>query len=303
MAHNHNIHNHKPNNLDGITRAFYLGIGLNVVYTVIEFMAGYYYDSLALLADASHNLSDIVSLIISLVGLKLGQKAATKLFTYRYRKTSILASFINSVLLIAIAGYILFKAFERLNNVHIVGGKAIIIVALIGVAINSLSAYLFYKDQKHDINIKGAFLHLLVDALVSVGVVISGVIIYYTDWFIVDTIISFFIAIIILIATWNLFKTSLRLILDGIPEGIDYKDITTCILETDGVLNTHHLHIWGLSSTENALSAHITCPKDLSMEETRKITTNLKHKLQHKNIHHISLEFECENDECLDHNC
>lgn len=180
MNHSHDGHSHSVASLDNINRAFYIGIGMNLIYTIVEFAIGFQVNSLALISDAGHNLSDVASLIISLIGMKLAQKVSTQTYTYGYKKASILASLINAILLIFIVIKISIEAIERLNAPPEMTGNVIIITAGIGVIINTISAFLFYKGQKSDINVKGAFLHLLVDALVSVGVIVSGVIIYFT---------------------------------------------------------------------------------------------------------------------------
>jgi len=305
MSHNHDHagHNHGPSALENISTVFYIGIALNLLFTIIEFIVGYVNDSLALISDATHNLSDVASLIISLIGMKLAQRAANLTFTYGYKKASILASFINSVLLLVVVFNIFKEAFERFDAPPEVGGKVIIITALIGVVVNTVSAFLFYKGQKDDINVRGAFLHLLVDAIVSVGVVISGILIHYTDWHIIDIIVSMVIAIVILLTTWGLFKESLKLTLDAIPKGIELDNIKTLMLHIKGVKDVHHIHIWALSSTINALSAHIILDQEYSLEELMKIKADLRHELEHQNIQHITIEVDSHKIECKEVEC
>ena len=295
-SHDHN-HDHHTVNLKGINTAFYIGIGLNSLFTIIEFIVGYQQQSLALIADASHNLSDVASLIISLIGLKLAQKAATISYTYGYKKASILASLINSVLLIVIVINIAIEGIERLSSPPELTGVAIIITALIGVVINTVSAFLFYKGQKSDINIRGAFLHLVVDALVSVGVVISGIIIYYTGWNLLDPIISFIIAAVISVSGWSLLKESIKLSLDGVPGNVEPKMIESVLKNHPDIKSFHHLHVWALSSFETAMTVHLVVDnaKHSLLAELKK---NLKHQLKELNIHHITIEIEDRNDDC-----
>ncbi len=302
-SHDHSGHNHGPSTLENINTIFYIGIVLNLLFTIIEFVVGYVNDSLALISDATHNLSDVASLVISLIGMKLAQKAANLSFTYGYKKASILASFINSVLLLAVVFNIFKEAIERFNSPPEVGGKVIIITALIGVVINTVSAFLFYKGQKDDINVRGAFLHLLVDAIVSVGVVVSGILILYTNWNIIDIIVSIVIAIVILITTWSLFKESLKLTLDAIPEGIELDHVKTTMRNVKGIKDVHHVHIWALSSTVNALSAHIVLDQEYSLEAFMKIKADVKHELEHQNIQHITLELDSDTIECGELDC
>jgi cobalt-zinc-cadmium efflux system protein len=285
--------------LENINRAFYIGIILNIAYTAIEFIVGYLNNSLALISDASHNLSDVASLVISLIGMKLAQKAATHTYTYGYKKASILASLINAILLVIVVFTIFKEAIDRLNSPPEIAGGVIIITALIGVAINSISAFLFFKGQKNDINIKGAFIHLMVDALVSVGVVIAGVVIHFTGWNIVDPIISFVIGGVIILSTYGLLKESLKLTLDGIPKDINFNKVKEIISENPHVKNVHHVHIWALSSTENALTAHICLESNNhSSAEIMKIKKEIKHQIEHEKINHVTLEIDSNLDEC-----
>ncbi len=296
--HHGHIHSHGLQEIKKINTAFYIGIGLNALFTFIEFLVGYFTDSLALISDASHNLSDVASLVLSLIGMKLAQKAATKSYTYGYKKSSILASLINSIVLVAIVINIFIKAVERLSSPPQIMGQWITITAIIGVVINTFSAFLFYKGQKHDINIKGAFLHLMVDALVSVGVVVSGIIIYYTGWSIIDPIISFAIGLMILMSTWGLLKESFKLTLDGVPKEFNIKEIKSLILQDTRIVETHHIHIWALSSFENALTAHILLKEGTLPSEYMEIKNNIKHKLEHHNLKHSTLEIDTNLEEC-----
>lgn len=301
MSHDHH-HSHGPADMKNIDRAFLLGIGLNAVFTLIEFLIGYISGSLALLSDAAHNLSDVASLIIALIGLKLTQKASNTLFTYGYKKASILASLLNSMLILFIVLGILREAWERFASPEEIGGMEIVLVAMIGVIINAFSAFLFSKNQQQDINIRGAFIHLLVDALVSLGVVITGVVIYYTGWNQMDSWISIIIAGIILVSTWGLFTQSIRLALDGMPSGIDREQIKDLIESVAGVKDTHHLHIWALSSTENGLTSHVKI-KTSEQASWEKIKEEIKHRLFHQNIQHVTLELEGEWETCTDNDC
>jgi len=293
-------HNHGPASLSSINRAFYIGIVLNTIFTAIEFIVGYRYNSLSLIADASHNLSDVASLIISLMGMKLAQKAANLSYTYGYKKASIIASLINAVLLIFIVFSIFKEAIERIQLVQELPGVVIIITALIGVGINTLSAYLFYKGQKQDINIKGAFIHLLVDALVSLGVVVAGILIYYTNWNLIDPIMSFVIGLVIIISTWSLLKESIKLTLNGVPKDLNVDKVKKLILKDGKIVAVKHLHVWALGSNENALTCHLILDKNYSLDEITVIKEAVRHELLHQNIHHATLEFENLNDKTLD---
>ena len=303
-AHHHEGHHHHgPTDLSQINRAFFIGFILNAAFTAIEFIYGFIHNSLALIADATHNLSDVASLIISLIGLKLTKKAANKLYTYGYKKASILASLINAILLVAVVFNIAKEAFERFDAPPEVSGRIIILVALIGVVINTISAFLFFKGQKDDINIRGAFLHLLVDALVSVGVVISGVLIHYTGYSQIDLIVSIIIAIVILITTWGLLKESIRLTIDGVPKEVNIDAVEDLMAKYDEVKKVYHTHIWALSTKMNALTAHVILNQELSLHEISKLRQKIKHELLHEGIHHATIEFEVELKSDISNSC
>jgi len=172
------------------------------------------------------------------------------------------------------------------------------IVAGVGIIINSVTAILFLKDKDKDLNIKSAYLHLLSDAMVSLALVVGGIIIYYTDLYWIDSLLSIIIAIVIFLSTWSLLKNSLRLSLDAVPENINVKDIKATAVKVKGVIDLHHIHIWAISTTENALTGHMVLSRNTTAEEERKIKNELKHALQHKNIQHITLETERDNEPC-----
>jgi len=295
-SHSHNVQ------ITSINRAFIIGIILNTLFVILEFASGLYYDSMALVSDAGHNLVDVISLVLALLAFRMSKIQSTNNLTYGYRKTTILASLANSVLLFIAIGVIIKEAIERLSNPVHVEGRAVIIIAAIGILINAITAYLFLKDKDKDINIKGAYLHMAADALVSLGVVISGFVILYTDWFIVDTIISLIIVLVIFFSTWQLFKDSINLSLDGVPKDIDLDEIIKDIKSISNVKDIHHLHVWGISTSENALTAHIVTDEDISMKELAHLKAKIKHKLEHLKIDHATLEFETKSEHCHDLN-
>ena len=217
------------------------------------------------------------------------------------KKSTVLVSLLNAVILLVAVGIIITESIEKLFHPVPVEGAAIAWTAGVGVVINAVTAWLFMKDKEKDLNVKGAYLHMAADTLVSVGVVISGIIIMYTGWTLVDPIIGLVIAVIIVISTWSLLHDSLRLSLDGVPVGIDSEKIGRVILEQPGVESYHHLHIWALSTTETALTAHIVIGDLRRMEEVKR---EVKHELEHAGITHATLEFEykgacCEGEDCI----
>lgn len=294
MSHSHDhSHSHIPAmdlNSKKIRNAFYIGIFLNVVFVVIEAIVGWRQNSLALLSDAGHNLSDVVSLVLSLIAFKLMYSKATQSYTYGYKKVTVLVALFNALLLFAAVGGIIYEAIFRFYNPQPLQGKTMAIVAFVGIIINSLTAYFFMKDKDADLNVKGAYLHMAADALVSLGVVIAGVVIIFTNWFWLDAVMSIVIALVILYGTWSLFTQSLKLALDGVPEGVDFNKLKEEILGIEGVKDFKHLHIWALSTTENALTAHLQVEKSLSLDEIETLKDKVKHELEHFNVQHITLE-------------
>ena len=298
MAHNHAHHHHQPPTITNVNTAFIVGIALNFLFVVIEVAVGLYVHSLSLLSDAGHNLADVGALALSLLAFRLLKVKANQQYTYGYRKTSILVALFNAMVLLVSIGAIAYEAAHRLINPETMEGTTIAIVAAVGIVINTVTALLFLRDKDKDMNIKSAYLHLMSDALVSLGLVIGGVIIHYTHWYWVDSVLSMVIAVVILVSTWQLLKGSLRLSLDGVPENISVDDIKAAAVKMDGVKDLHHIHVWAISTTENALTGHLVLNLNVTIEEEQKIKHQLKHQLEHQNIHHITLETERENETC-----
>ena len=298
-------HHHPVATLSKASTAFIFGIALNFIFVLIEAGVGFYIHSLSLLSDAAHNLADVGTLVLSLLAFRLLKVKANDQFTYGYRKTSILVALFNSVVLLVSIGGIAFEAIHKSFSAdpEPLPGVTIAIVAGIGIVINSVTALLFFREKEKDINIKSAYLHLMSDALVSAGIVLGGIIIFYTNWFWIDNILSIVIALIILLSTWKLLKESLRLSLDGVPENIRMDDIKAMALNVNGVMNIHHIHIWAISSTENAMTAHLVLTKNVTQDQEQKIKHILKHELEHKNIQHITLETEREDESCKTEAC
>jgi len=287
-----NSHSHAPDLIDGYSRIFLVGICLNVAFVISEIIAGLIYNSIALLTDAGHNVSDVVLLLLSLLAFRFAKRKATKTFTYGYKKTTVLAAFINAVFLLLAVGVLGYESINRLKHPEAVNGNIIAWVAALGIVVNSISAYLFFKDRKRDLNIKSAYLHLLGDALVSFGVVVTGIIIIYTKWYWLDSVIGLAIMFIILVSTWSLLRDSFKMAVDAVPSGIDIGNIRKTILKIKEVTDIHHIHVWPLSTTENALTAHVLLNEKLNFEEKIKIVQKIKHQLEHLNIHHSTIEMD-----------
>lgn len=297
--HHHHEHNHR---LTSLNKAFIIGIVLNISFVIVEFGVGFYYNSLGLLSDAGHNLGDVASLVLAMLAFRLERARPNSRYTYGYKKSTVLVSLLNAVILLVTVGIIVAESIDKMFHPVSVDGAAIAWTAGVGVVINALTAWLFMKDKEKDLNVKGAYMHMAADALVSVGVVISGIVIMYTGWSIVDPIIGLGIATIIVISTWGLLHDSLRLSLDGVPAWIDAQKIQQLITSQPGVKACHHLHIWAISTTEIALTAHIVVEYITQMEE---IKYRIKKVLEQAGIHHATLEIEgkemtCDMDYCED---
>lgn len=301
--HHHHDHHHHELKLSEVSRALVIGIVLNVIFVLLETVTGFWYDSLALLSDAGHNFSDVIALVMALAAFKLLSIQPTKEYTYGYRKTTIWAALINALLLMFAVGIILWKSVDRWMNPVEVEGLTTALIAGIGIIINGVTAWLFVKDKDKDLNIRGAYLHMLADTLVSVGVVFSGLMIWQTGWFWVDTITSWVIVLMILLSTWSLLKDSIRLSLDGVPKEIDSSKLRDQILAIKGVLSMHHTHIWALSTTENAMTAHLVIDKTCTFDDAANIKHEIRHLLEHENIQHVTLELEKEGEKCSAKDC
>lgn len=284
--------------LSNVNAAFVTGIVLNFLFVVVEVIAGLFIHSLSLLSDAGHNLADVGALALSLLAFRLLKVKPTDQYTYGFRKTSILVALFNAVVLLVSIGAIVYEAIHRLLNPEPLPGSTVALVAGIGIVINSVTALLFFRDKDKDMNIKSAYLHLMSDAIVSLGLVAGGIVIFYTNWFWIDSALSILIAVVILFSTWRLLRSSLRLSLDGVPENIHIEDIKATAMKVKGVMDLHHIHIWAISTTENAMTAHLVLSPDTTTEQEQKIKHQLKHELAHKNIDHITLETERENESC-----
>ena len=295
MSHEHSHQHSHAINAESLNKAFIIGIVLNLAFVVIEFAAGFWFDSLALLSDAGHNLSDVVSLVLALLAFRLAKVKANERYTYGYKKSTILVSLLNAVILLVAVGAIVIESIHKLNNPAVVPGGAIAWVAGVGVLINAFTAFLFMKDKEKDLNVKGAYLHMAADALVSVGVLVAGIVISRTGWYIIDPIIGLIVAVVILISTWNLLHDSLRLTLDGVPTSIDSQKVVEAIRALPGVDDVHHIHIWAIRTTENALTAHIVLKQPESMQEVKHL---IRHRLEDFGIGHATLEFEVPGEHC-----
>lgn len=300
--HHHHHHHDHGTKLDHLNTAFIVGIILNSAFVVIEVIAGFITHSLSLLTDAGHNLGDVAGLALALLAFKLSKVNASAKYTYGYKRSTILVSFVNAVVLFVAVVFIVYAAIVRLMSPERVDGSAMAMVSFIGIAINGVTAWLFVKDKDKDLNVKGAYLHMAMDAIVSFGVVISGVIIYFTKLYWIDAVVSLVIGAVILRGTWSLLTDSLRLEMDGVPRKINIDQIKTELMKCKGVADVHHIHVWALSTTENALTAHIVIEPEF-IQTFDEIKHDLRHRLEHLDISHSTLEPEFSNVECNHQDC
>ncbi len=294
-SHGHG-HSHAPANFG---RAFAIGITLNSAFVFIEAIYGFLSHSMALVADAGHNLSDVLGLAMAWGAAILAKRTPTRQHTYGLRRSSVLAAMFNAIFLLVSIGAIAWESIRRFFEPDAVAAWTVIWVSLIGIAINTGTALMFMSGRKDDLNIRGAFIHMAADAAVSAGVVLAGFAILYTGWSWIDPTVSLVIVAVILVGTWDLLKDSVNLALDAVPEGIDTQAIHDFLAGLPGVKNVHHLHVWGLSTTETALTVHLVLEDPRLNDE---ILKTIHHELlEDFKIAHTTVQFEsaaCEGEDC-----
>lgn len=285
----HTDHHHPVPSTRKLTTIFVWSIALNLLYSAVEFGIGVYSGSMGLIADAGHNLSDVVSLVMALLAIRLSARKATRKYTYGFKKSTILASLFNAVLLLIAVGMIAAESISKFFHPQPVEGAAIAWTAGAGVIVNFATAWLLMRGQERDLNVRGAFLHMVADALVSIGVVVSGIVIARTGWMVIDPIMGIVIALIIVVSTRRLLWDSLRLSLDGVPDDIDVGRIEELVRTTPGVIGIHHLHIWAISTTQNALTVHAVLADEKQSSEVRR---EIRRRLRTEGITHATIETE-----------
>lgn len=295
MSSNHAIESHE---LSGVNRAFIIGIILNLVFVFVELGAGVYLNSLALISDAGHNLSDVASLALAMVAFRLAKVKPNQTFTYGLRKSTILISLLNAVILLIVIGAIAWESVARLKHPQPIQGDYMAVVAGIGIVINTITAFLFFKNREKDLNIKGAFLHLAADALISLGVVGAGIVIGFTHWYWLDTAVSLAIVVVILLSTWALLRDSTILALDGVPRGIHLETVKNAILDFPEIRDVHHIHVWAMSTTENAMTAHVVVADDFPLSAFEPLKQKVHEAMARMGIQHATLEIELAGEEC-----
>jgi cobalt-zinc-cadmium efflux system protein len=281
-------HSHAPANFN---RAFAIGIGLNVVFVAIEAFYGWKINSLALLADAVHNLSDVAGLVLAWAGALAGKLAPNARHTYGWKRGSILAAFANALLLLMAMGALVWEALGRLISPDpLLGneGLTMMVVAGVGIVINTATALLFVRGRDKDLNIRGAFLHMAADALVSAGVVVAGALTLWMGWVWLDPAVSLLIAVVILVGTWSLFRQSLHLLFDGVPDSVDSQAVHDYLASLPGISHVHDLHIWAMDTSQVAMTAHLVMPQGHADDTFLKNVTDQLH--ERFEISHATLQ-------------
>lgn len=281
-------HDHAPT-LPATGRAFAIGIGLNLGFVAIEAWYGWRAGSLALLADAAHNLGDVGGLVLAWGGLAAARLPPDERHTYGWRRGSILASFANALLLLVAMGSLAWEAIGRIGTPSPLDGLTVMVVAAVGVVINFATAWLFVSGRE-DLNIRGAFLHMVADGLVSVAVVVTGALALWFGWDWLDPVASLGVAAVVVVGTWSLFRQSLHLLFDGVPEGLVLTEIRASLQGVPGVLQAHHLHVWALATSESALTAHLVLDDGSDPDQ---VLSQANHVLRHDHaIRHVTLQLE-----------
>ncbi|WP_082876720.1 cation diffusion facilitator family transporter [Hydrogenophaga crassostreae] len=284
-------HSHAPANFNA---AFAIGIGLNIVFVAIEALYGWRINSLALLADAGHNLSDVIGLVLAWGGALAGKLRPDARHTYGWKRASILAAFINALLLLVAMGSLVWEALHRLQSPEPVEGVTIMVVAGIGIVVNTATALLFMRGREKDLNIRGAFLHMAADALVSVGVVIAGALALWFGWTWLDPVVSLLIAAVIVVGTWSLFRQSLHLLFDGVPESVDLLQVKALLESLPGVDRVHDLHVWAMGTSEIAMTAQLVMPDGPAGDAFLQSVTEQLHdrfEIEHATIQIVQVPF------------
>lgn len=289
-------HSHTNVNSINLSNAFKIGITINIVFIIAEGITGYLSHSMALMADAGHNLSDVLTLLFSWIAITLSQKQPTLKFTYGFRRSTILAALLNTILLIVAVGFILYETIVRLSHPLTINAGSVIIVASIGIGINGFTAWLFMKDRNHDLNVRSAFLHFAADALVSLGVVAAGLIMKFTGIQWVDSAVSFIIIAVILYGSYKLLIDSVNLALDAVPENIKIEHVLEYLKNLPEVAGVHDLHIWSLGTTNAALTVHLTTRVPTNVNFISSIQHHLHEQFE---IEHSTIQIEYGNmDDC-----
>ena len=287
-------HHHTHKTSIKLSNAFKIGIAINIIFIIVEGLSGLISNSMALIADAGHNLSDVLTLVLSWIAINLSQRQPTLKFTYGFRRSTILAALLNTILLLVAVGFIIYETVRRLSHPVTINATSMVIIASIGIVVNGFTAWLFMKERSHDLNVRSAFVHFASDALVSLGVVVAGILMKFTgiQWF--DSAVSFLIIAVILYGSYKLLIDSLNLALDAVPDNIKIESVLEYLENLPEVTGVHDLHIWSLGTTNAALTVHLkTC-----VATNVNFITSIQHELNEQfAIEHSTIQVEYGSDE------
>ncbi len=307
MAHDHHAHSAPSDNPNAThrarVRALQIALAANGVFFAVQLAAGIAFGSLALIADSAHMASDVVALALALLAQALITRPASVRNTYGMQRAEVLAAQANAAVLVLVSGWVVYEAIQRFSNPEPVDGLGVIVVGLLGLAVNAGSAWIIARSSGGSLNLRGAFLHLASDAAGSVGVVIAGVVVLTTgaEW--ADPLISIFISVLVLVAAWQLLRDATRVLLEGAPKGLDVTAVERSLTTAEGVEAVHHLHVWSIGSETPALSAHVVLAGELTLHEAQARGDQLKTELaDHFGIEHATLELECHSCDDDEHN-
>lgn len=294
-------HHHEHMHVTGsMNRVFVFSIVLNAAFVAVEAAVGLMSNSLGLLSDAGHNLGDVFSLLLAMFAFRLARVHSSPRYTYGYKKSTVLISLLNAIILLVAVGAIVAEAIRKFQNPSPVEGAAVSWTAGIGIFVNGLTAWMLMRGSSSDLNVRGAFLHMAADTLVSAGVLVSGIVISVTGWSVIDPVVSLVVAAVILLSTWHLLSESLRLSLDGMPAGLEMEAVAAAIQSAPGVESVHHIHVWAISTSENALTAHLVLSDGADQEAAKDA---VRKSLSGLGIGHVTLETEPHGRPCHCESC
>lgn len=291
MAHDHHGHDHTHG---ANKKALLISFIIITVYMIIEVIGGFVTNSLALLSDAGHMLSDSISLLAGLLAFTLGERAANYAKTYGYKRFEILAAVFNGVMLLFVSLYIFYEAFQRLNNPPEVASTGMLIVAFIGLLVNIAVAWILMRggDTKENLNLRAAFLHVLGDLLGSIGAIAAALLIIFFHWGWADTLASVIVALLVLVSGFRVTRDAIHVLMEGTPANVDMDDIIQTLKAMEGIEGIHDLHVWSITSGQNALSCHILVDGNVTVEKSQELLRSIEHALTHKGIGHVTIQIE-----------
>ncbi|MBO0995587.1 cation diffusion facilitator family transporter [Bacillus sp. SD088] len=293
MGHDHHGHDHTHG---ANKKVLFISFLVITVFMIVEVVGGLLTNSLALLADAGHMLSDSISLCIALIAFKLGERAANYGKTYGYKRFEILAAVINGATLLVVSIYIFYEAYQRLFDPPEVASTGMLIIAAIGLLVNIIVAFIMLRggDTENNLNMRAAFLHVLGDLLGSVGAIIAALLMILFNWAWADTVASVLVAVLILVSGWRVTKASIHVLMEGTPANVNLDEVIKTMKNVEGVQNIHDLHVWSVTSGQNVLSCHIIVDGQMTIEESQQLLRTIEHDLEHKNIGHVTIQVETE---------